>query len=229
MAGVVFVIDGIRRLARAAGRKPFLVAALVALLPVAVPAFGGLSPALFTFYGAAFDVRAEEMDVAKVWQFVASVYVAGISAALVLFFLATWGHLRPLFRTRTLRLFIPVVALTACMGIALAWTAIVLDSAGSAGDEAVRQWRSGRVPDYYYGASPQPVCLTPIGPLSELPLYGHRLDPKQVYASFGVVDGEVTLWDPVSGDVFAVPTDSMQLLLAGDGDPGDSIPRRCRT
>lgn len=229
LAGAVFVMDGIRCLARAVGRKPFLVAALVALLPVAVPALGGLSPVVFTFYGAAFDVRAEEMDVAKVWQFVASAYVAGISAALVLVFLATWGYLRPLFPIRTLRPFVPVVALTACMGLTLAWAVIVLDSAGSAGDEAVRQWRSGRVPDHYYGANPQPVCLTPIGPWAELPLYGHRLDPKQVYGSFGVLDGEVTLWDPVSGDAFPVPSDSIQLLLAGDGDPGDSIPRSCRT
>lgn len=52
---------------------------------------------------------------------------------------------------------------------------------------------------------------------------------QQAYGRFGVVDGEVTLWDLVSGDVFPVPSDSVQLLLAGDGDPGDSIPRSCRT
>ncbi|MER5302926.1 hypothetical protein ABT039_26175 [Streptomyces lasiicapitis] len=229
LAGAVFVMGGIRRLARAGGRKPFLVAALAALLPVAVPALGGVSPVLFTFYGAAFHVRTEEMDIAEVWQLVASIYVVGISAGLVLVFLAAWGYARPLLHTRTLRLLVPVVALTACMGLVLAWAVIVLDSAGSAGDEAVRQWRSGRVPDHYYGANPQPVCVTPIGPLSELPLYGHRLDPKQVYGTFGVVDGEVTLWDPVSGDIFPVPSDSVQVLLAGDGDPGDSIPRSCRT
>ncbi|MFD9068504.1 hypothetical protein [Streptomyces lasiicapitis] len=229
LAGAVFVVGGIRRLARTGGRKPFLVAALAALLPVAVPALGGASPVLFTFYGAAFHVRTEEMDIAEVWQLVASLYVVGISAGLVLVFLAAWGYMRPLLHTRTLRLLVPVVALTACMGLVLAWAVIVLDSAGSAGDEAVRQWRSGRVPDHYYGANPQPVCLAPIGPLSELPLYGHRLDPKKVYGTFGVVDGEVTLWDPVSGDVFPVPSDSVQLLLAGDSDPGDSIPRSCRT
>ncbi|MFG2741025.1 Ku protein [Streptomyces chartreusis] len=53
-------------------------AVFVALLPVAIPALGGLSPVLFTFYGAAFHVRAEEMDVAAAWQFAASVYVVAI-------------------------------------------------------------------------------------------------------------------------------------------------------
>ncbi|MGW6956792.1 non-homologous end joining protein Ku [Streptomyces chartreusis] len=53
-------------------------AVFVGLLPVAIPALGGLSPVLFTFYGAAFHVRAEKMDVAAAWQFAASVYVVAI-------------------------------------------------------------------------------------------------------------------------------------------------------
>ncbi|EST29668.1 hypothetical protein M878_20270 [Streptomyces roseochromogenus subsp. oscitans DS 12.976] len=84
----------------------------VALLPVVVPALGGLSPVLFTFYGAAFHVRAEEMDVAEVWQFLASVYVLGISAALTLVLLACWGYVGPLFCHRTLRLLLPIAAST---------------------------------------------------------------------------------------------------------------------
>ena len=230
LAGAVFVTGGIRRLAREGSRRPFLVAVLVALLPVVVPALGGLSPVLYTFYGAAFHVRAEEMDVAEVWQFLASVYVLGISVALTLFFLACWGYLRlPLFRHRTLRLFLPIVALTGAMALTLAWAVTVLDGAGAAGDDAVRQWRSGRVPDHYYGANPRPACVTPIGSLDELPLYGHRLDPKQVYGTFGVVGGEVTLWDPESGDAFPVPSDAVQVLSAGEAEPGAAIPRSCRS
>ncbi len=78
LAGALFVTTGIRHLARTGSRRPFLVAVFVALLPVAIPALGGLSPVLFTFYGAAFHVRAEEMDVAAAWQFAASVYVVAI-------------------------------------------------------------------------------------------------------------------------------------------------------
>lgn len=229
LAGAVFVTGGIRRLARAGSRRPFLVAVFAALLPVVVPALGGLSPVLFTFYGAAFHVRAEDMDVAEVWQFLASVYVLGISVALTLFFLACWGYVGPLFRHRTLRLFLPIAALTGAMALALAWALTVLDGAGAAGDEAVRQWQSGRVPDHYYGANPQPVCVTPIGSVAELPLYGHRLDPKQVYGTFGVVGGDVTLWDPESGDAFPVPSDAVQVLFAGEGAPGAAIPRSCRS
>lgn len=229
LAGAVFVTVGIRRLARAGSRRPFLVAVFVALLPVAAPAFGGLGPVLFTFYGAAFHVRAEEMNVAEAWQFLASVSVLGISVALTLVFLACWGYLRPLFHDRTLRLLLPVVALSGAMALTLVWAVTVLDNAVATGDEAVRQWRSGRVPDHYYDANPRPVCVTPIRPLGELPLYGHRLDPEQVYGTFGVVGGQVTLWDPVAGDAFPMPSDAVQVLPAGDGDPGASIPRACRS
>lgn len=202
-------------------------AVFVALLPVAIPALGGLSPVLFTFYGAAFHVRAEEMDVAAAWQFAASVYVVAISGALTLLSLACRGYLRPLFRHRLLRLVLPIAALTGAMALTWAWAVTVLDGSSVAGDEAVRPWRSGRVPDYYYGANPQPVGVTPIGPLDRLPMYGHQLDPEQVYGTFGVVSGQVTLWDPESGDAFPVPSNAVQVLPAGDGDPGASIPRAC--
>jgi len=227
LAGTVFVTAGIRRLVRAGSRRPFFVAVFVALLPVALPALGGLSPALFTFYGAAFHVPAEKMDIPEVWQFLASTYALGISAVLTLVFLACWSYIQPCFRRPTLRPILPVAAVTWLTVFALAWMATVLDGASAAGDEAVRQWRSGRAPDDYYAANPHPVCVTPIGALKRMPLYGHRLDPKQVYGSFGVVDGEVTLWDPDSGDTFPVRADKVQVLPAGDGSPGDLIPSDC--
>lgn len=227
LAGTLFVTSGIRRLVRAGHRKPFLVAAVVALLPVTLPALGGLSPSLFTLYGVAFHVRAEDMDVAMVWQFLASMYVLFISVGLALFFLACWGYLEPLFRDRTLRLALPLVYLIGTMALALACTVIVLDDASAKGVAAVRQWQSGRVPEHYFGANPQPVCVTPIGPLERLPLYGQRLNAKQVYGAFGVVDGQVTLWDPVSGNSFPVPSSAVQVITAGKGKSGSSIPLSC--
>ncbi|MGW9640131.1 hypothetical protein ACWHAU_13390 [Streptomyces albidoflavus] len=98
LVGLLFVTGGIRRLARAGSRRPFQVAVSVAGVPVVIPALGGLSPVLFTWYGAAFHVRAEYIGVAHVWQFVASAYVLVISVALTLFFLACWGYAQPLFR-----------------------------------------------------------------------------------------------------------------------------------
>ncbi|MFE3626088.1 hypothetical protein [Streptomyces goshikiensis] len=227
LAGSVFVVAGIRQLARAGDRRPFLVAVFVGLLPVAVPALAGLSPVLFTFYGAAFHVRAEEMDVAKAWQFLASVHVLGTSAVLMLFSLACWGCTGSLLHHRSLHLLRPLLALTAAMVVALVWGVTVLDGASEAGDTAVRKWRSGQVPGDYYGATPKPVCVTPIGPLEELPVSGHKLDPKRVYGSFGAVDGEVTLWDPASGTAFPVPSDAVQVLPAGEEKPGALFPRAC--
>lgn len=113
LVGLLFVTGGIRRMARAGSRRPFQVAVSVAGVPVVIPALGRLNPVLFTWYGGAFHVRAEYIGVAHVWQFVASAYVLVISVALTLFFLACWGYAQPLFRNRTLRLFLPVVALTA--------------------------------------------------------------------------------------------------------------------
>ncbi|MEU9802378.1 hypothetical protein [Streptomyces sp. NPDC051000] len=227
LAGSLFVAAGIRQLVRTGDRRPFLVAVFVGLLPVAAPALAGLSPVLFTFYGAAFHVRAEEMDVAKAWQFLASVHVLGTSAVLMLFSLACWGYMSPLLRRRSLHLLRPLVALTGAMVLTLVWGVTVLDGASEAGDTAVWKWRSGRVPGDYYGATPTPVCVTPIGPLEELPMYGHKLDPERVYGSFGAVGSEVTLWDPASGTAFPVPSDAVQVFPAGEGKPGASIPRAC--
>ncbi|MGY5002728.1 DUF3488 domain-containing protein [Streptomyces griseus] len=229
LSGALFVTGGIRRLVRAGSRKPFLVAAAIAVLPVALPALVGLSPALFTIYGATFHVRAEDMNVANAWQFVASMYVLAVSIGLALLFLSCWGYLEPLFRDRTLRLALPLAYLTGSMALVLAFMVTVLDGASAKGAEAVEQWRSGKVPGHYYGANPQPVCVTPIGPLDRLPVDGQRLAPQRVYGTFGVVDGQVTLWDPQSGDSFPVPADAVQVLTAGKGTPGSSIPRDCRS
>ncbi|MFG3099750.1 hypothetical protein ACGFZL_04330 [Streptomyces sp. NPDC048182] len=228
VAGLLIVPPGIRRLVALEGaRKPFLTAAAVAVLPVLVTTLGGLDPVLFTFYGAQFDVRAEEMDVAKVWQLVASVHIVLTASALSLLLLSLWGYGRSLFRDDTLRLLIPVLALIGSAALVLPWTWIVADHAEASGRAAVQQWRAGHVPDHYFGAEPEPVCVSPVVPAHDLPLYGHRLDPRQVYGAFGVVDGEVTLWDPASGDAFSVASDSVQVLPAGGGEPGSAIPRTC--
>ncbi|WP_313904436.1 hypothetical protein [Streptomyces sp. 15-116A] len=227
MAGALFVTGGIRRLIRAGARRPLWVAVLVAVLPVLLPQLGGLSPAVFTFYGAVFHVRAEEIDVAQVWQFLAALHAAAISAGLTLLLLACWGYLRPFLQRRALRPLVPVAALTHALVLVLAWLTVLADPAGAAGAEAMRDWRSGRVPAPYFGAGPRPVCVRPIGPLDELPLYGHRLNPEQVYGSFGVTDGKVTLWDPRSGDAFPVPSDAVQVFFAGRAEPRARIPRTC--
>ncbi|MFB7404882.1 hypothetical protein ACFCZR_32330 [Streptomyces rubiginosohelvolus] len=229
LAGALFVTAGIRRLVRSGSPRPFLVAAAVALLPVVLPTLLGLSPALLTFYGSAFNVRAEDMDVAEAQQFLASTYVLAISVGLVLFFLACWGYLQPLFRDHMPRLALPLAYMIGIMALALAFMGIVLDGAYAKGGESVEQWRSGKVPGHYYGANPQPVCVNPIRPVERLPADGQRLDPDRVYGSFGVVDGQVTLWDPKSGDSFPVPADAVQVLTAGKGTPGSSIPRDCRS
>ncbi|MEU4923570.1 hypothetical protein AB0G29_29985 [Streptomyces parvus] len=174
-------------------------------------------------------MRAEDMGISEAQQFLASMYVLVISAGLVLFFLACGGYLHPLFRDRTLRPDLPLAYMIGIMALALAFMGIVLGGAYAKGSEAVQQWQSGKVPGHYYGANPQPVCVTPIGPLERLPVDGQRLDPDRVYGSFGVVDGQVTLWDPKSGDTFPVPADAVQVLTAGKGTPGSSIPRDCRS
>lgn len=227
LIAALFVMDGIRRLAGASTWRPFLVASFVALLPVFVPALCGIGPVLFTFYGASFHVRAEELDVADAWQFVASAYVLAIPVALTLVFLAVWGYVLPLIRERALRPLLPIVVLGGIMALALTWIWAVVGSAETSGRAAVDQWRQGWVPEPYFNVNPQPVCVSTIDPLADLPLYGHRLDPERVYGAFGVVSGQVTLWDPVSGNTFSLPADAVQVLPAGKSEPGSAIPRAC--
>jgi hypothetical protein len=56
---------------------------------------------------------------------------------------------------------------------------------------------------------------------------GGELNASRVYASFGTVDGWVTLWDAGAEDDFAVPADMVRVVPAGPGEPGDAIPRSC--
>ncbi|MFE7141306.1 hypothetical protein ACFVAG_26480 [Streptomyces sp. NPDC057644] len=122
------------------------------------------------------SVRAEDMGVADVWQFLASMCVLGSSVGLVLFFLACWGCLQPLFRDRSLRLALPLAYLIGNMALALAFMEIVLDGASVKGNEAVEQWRSGKVPGHYYDANPLPVRVTPDCPQASR--CGRSPDPR---------------------------------------------------
>ncbi|MFJ8310046.1 MULTISPECIES: hypothetical protein [unclassified Streptomyces] len=223
----LLVLHGVRLLVRTGSKRPFLVAAGLALLPVVLPPALGMGVVLHTFYGAAFGVPPEEMDIAHPSQILASLRVLVSTTSLALVFLACWGYATYYLKAVTDRLLVPLMALIAVMALGLAWLITVPESPQQAGEQAVAQWRNHRVPEPYEGIKVEPVCVTPLGALDEMPAYGRSLQPSKVYAAFGVVDGKITLWDPEEDTDFSVPADGVRALRAGTGKPGDPIPRSC--
>ncbi|TGB11517.1 hypothetical protein [Streptomyces sp. MZ04] len=227
VCGVVPVSHGVRLLAQTGARRPLLIAAGVALLPVVLPWSLNMGAVQYTFYGAAFGVAPEHMQVAQVHKAVASLSVLAVSGSLVMGFLAAWGYAVYYLRGMADRYLSPLLALIAVAALGLAWLVTVPQGPGEAGRKAVADWHRNRVPATYEGVTALPVCVTPLRPVAELPAYAQDVDPFKVYAAFGVVDGEIWLWDPDTENDFSVPADSLRALKAGTGKAGDRIPRSC--
>ncbi|MEU4998181.1 hypothetical protein [Streptomyces sp. NPDC021622] len=227
VCGVVPVSYGVRRLVQTGARRPILIAVGVALLPVVLPWALNMGAVQYTFYGAAFGVAPEHMQVAQVHKAVASLSVLAVSSSLVMGFLAAWGYALYYLRGMADRYLAPLLALIALAVLGLAWLVTVPEGPGEAGRQAVADWHRSRVPTTYAGVTALPVCVTPLRPVAELPAYAQDVDPFKVYAAFGVTDGEIRLWDPDTENDFAVPAGSVRALKAGTGKAGDRIPRSC--
>jgi hypothetical protein len=174
-----------------------------------------------------FGVTPEDMDITSPQKAIMFLEALGSSVVVLLFFLAVWGYFRhyrpwPLDRKLT-----PVFALLTVLVVLATWWFVVVEPASDAGSAAKAELTALRVPDAYSGLAPEPVCVTPVVPLRTLPADGQLLDPSRVYASFGVVDGKLTLWDLRTQESFPVPASKVQVVAAGSGKEGAGFPRTC--
>ncbi|MGW7415646.1 hypothetical protein [Streptomyces sp. NPDC054863] len=71
------------------------------------------------------------------------------------------------------------------------------------------------------------MCVTPVVSLRTLPADGQILDPAKVYASFGTVDGKLTLWDARTQESFPVPASKVRVLPVGPDEAGATVPLSC--
>jgi hypothetical protein len=230
IAAALLIVHGIRLLVRSRTKnvRIAIVSAVVALLPVVLPWVLHLGAIQYVFYGAAFRVAPEDMALARAHQVIASLKVFAVSSGVVLMFLALWGYaLHYLRAVVTDPALATVYALAGVGGLMLALLYVVPYGPGAAGEHAVAEWRQHRVPERYLGVRPLPVCVTPLKPVNELPAYAREVEPRKVYAAFGVVHGEIRLWDPAVGKSFSVPASSVRALSAGTGEPGSRIPAGC--
>ncbi|MFI5803598.1 hypothetical protein [Streptomyces sp. NPDC051561] len=121
----------------------------------------------------------------------------------------------------------PVIAFFCVLAGLLTWVYLVVEPSSEAGGRARADLTAHRVPASYLGLAPKPVCVTPVVPLHTLPFEGQLLEPNKVYASFGAVDGKLTLWDPSTQESFPVPAGKVRVMPAGTDEQGSAVPGNC--
>ncbi|MGW3955671.1 hypothetical protein ACWEKM_33210 [Streptomyces sp. NPDC004752] len=225
--GILFVGKGLRLLLRTWSSRRILLTLLVALVPVLPPWMLGLGTVSHAFYAVGFGIPSEDVAVPDALRVLAALYAFSVMLVVLLVALACWGYLRHGFPWLLDRGVAVMLAASVVAAGGAVWLSAVTDPAVDAASAAKADWADGRVPGQYWGIKVRPVCVTPVGPLSELPVDGGELNPSRVYASFGTVDGWVTLWDAGTEDDFSVLADKVRVVPAGPGEPGDEIPRSC--
>ncbi|MFI6277521.1 hypothetical protein [Streptomyces sp. NPDC050988] len=227
VGGILFVGKGLRLLLRTWSSRRILLTLLIALVPVLPPWMLGLGTVSHAFYAVGFGIPSENVAVPDALHVLAALYVFSVMLVVLLVALACWGYLRhgcPWLLDRGVAV---MLAASVVAAGGMVWLSAVTDPAVDAASAAKADWSGGRVPGQYWGIKVRPVCITPVVPLGELAVDGGELNPSRVYASFGTVDGWVTLWDARTGDDFSVPADHVRAVPAGPGEPGDAIPRSC--
>ncbi|MEU8887060.1 hypothetical protein [Streptomyces sp. NPDC048442] len=225
--GSLVGVQGIRLLLSSWSKRQFGLVVAITLAPVLFPPLLGAGSLIPAFYGLDFGVPPEDMDITSPQKALVFLEALGSSAVVLLFFLAVWGyfrHYRPWPMDRKLT---PVFALFTALVALATWLFVVVEPAFDAGQAARAELTALRVPDAYSGLAPEPVCVTPVVPLRKLPADGQLLDPSRVYASFGAVDGKLTLWDLRTQESFPVPASKVRVLAAGSGKVGAEFPQTC--
>jgi hypothetical protein len=224
---VLFTGQGLRLLLRSWSGRRVLLTLLLALVPVVPPWILGMGTVGHAFYAARFGVPSEDVEIPDALRVLAAFHALWIMLLVVLAALACWGYVRHCYPWLLDRGFALILAGAVMTAAGVVWLSAITDPAVDAAEEAQDAWADHRVPPEYWGIKAGPVCVTPVVPVDELPADGGVLRPSRVYASFGAVDGWMTLWDPHTKDDFSVAADKVRVVSAGPGEPGDEIPGSC--
>ncbi|MGX2993593.1 hypothetical protein JNUCC64_04740 [Streptomyces sp. JNUCC 64] len=199
---------------------PWLIPALLALLVSlrTPPGFG-----LYTFYLDAFGVHAEDVQVPQAYQFLAALKLLACMSLLfaVPALLGYAKHLHLYVKERG-----PVNLLLFAASLVLLGLGVVglgVGAAGWAGEKALEQAKTGRIPSAYFGVEPQWVCTQPVGKVSDIPVDGGELRPEHPYLRVGDSGGTVVLWDTTTEQALKAPLDKLHVL------PQETRPTSCRT
>jgi hypothetical protein len=215
------VFNGIRLLVRQWSWQRTAPWLLPALLPLSLGLLPSLGLGLHTFYLDAFGLNAEDVEVPRAYQLLASVkFTACMSLWLAA--LALLGYMKHLHLYVKDRWFGNVVLVFLSLVLLLQGALdLGMLSAARAGNEAVAAARDGRTPGAYYGIAPEWVCAHPVGKAEEIPVEGGEFVPARPYLKVGDAGGTVVLWDAGRRQALKLAKDRLRIV------PQDNRPASC--
>ena len=199
-----------------AGVVPLIATLAVATLPLT-------SRFLHDIYADELSLTPAETSVSSIWRLVAAVKLLWPSLGALLAIAAAWGIMRyfHFIRPRS----VPAATMaTFAVVVALVMTASAAPhSPKTAADKLKQAAVRGTDPPPYFGITPEWTCVTPTIPKAQLTEKGGTLNAAKPYVSFGVADGQVTLWNPATAQPLRVPAD--QVRLTPRPHKADTCPR----
>lgn len=220
MAGFV-VFNGIRLLVRQWSWRAVAPWLIPTLLPIAFGLVPSLGFGLHAFYLDAFGLNAEDVDVPRFWQLIASARFGAVMN-LWLLALSALGYLQHLHwhvRDRWL-VYVFLLGFTTVLFFQGTW-GLGLGPASRTGKEAVAAAKTGRAPEPYFGITPQWVCAHPVGKVEAIPVDGGRFVPTRPYLKVGDAGGTAVLWDADREQALKVPMSKLRIV------PADERPATC--
>ncbi|MET9551757.1 NnrS multi-domain protein [Streptomyces sp. NPDC006645] len=180
---------------------------------------------LHAIYATELGLSPGDLDIPGIWQAVSALKLLSfLSVALVV--PALWGiakHLHVTYLRPGEELNAPLYVVAQILVVAQVLL-LALDSAGTAVKD-VRSAAEGRTPPpSYFGVDPEWICVEPTVPRAELNVQGGELAPARPLLSFGVTDGEVSLWHEHTETAFKIPAAQVRLLPAEDAGAPCAFP-----
>ncbi|MFE6769476.1 hypothetical protein ACFVFD_10925 [Streptomyces fimicarius] len=212
LSGGYVVFTGIRLLVRQWSWRVVAPWLLPAVLPLALGFFPSLGLGLHAFYLDAFDLNLEDVEIPRVWQFIATAKL-GLAVNLWLIALAGLGYMQHLhWRVRDRWLSYTFLGFCSTLLLIFGGWNLGLEPAGRAGLDAVKAAESGQAPEAYFGITPEWVCLRPVGPADGVYVDGGEFHPSRPYLRVGDAGGTVVLWDRVEEGVLKMPMNKLRII-----------------
>ena len=222
-AGVVYYAVGLVLLGRR-WKWQLLVAGVVPLIAtLAVAALPLTSRFLHDLYADELSLTPAETSVSSIWRLGAAMKLLWPSLGALLFLAAGWGIMRYFHFVRPRSVTAGTLATLGVVVALLITASAALHSPATAADKLKQAAVRGTDPPPYFGITPEWTCVTPTVPKAQLTEKGGTLKAEKPYISFGVADGQVTLWNPATAKPLRVPAD--QVRLTPRPHKADTCPR----
>lgn len=218
LAGLILLVQRWRWQGLLLGALPILVTLVVAALPVT-------RTLLHDAYADELSLTPAETSVSTIWQIAAAVELLWPTLLALLGIGAGWGLLRYFHYVRGYGVLNLLGLASVTVLAVLQAITYTLDSPAQASAALKRAAEERTDAPGYFGVQPEWMCTTPTVPRRELNEKGGLLNPRLPYLSFGVIEGQVVLWNVQTGAPLRV---SAQQIRLTPSDRRDRPQHTCR-